>query len=318
MRYLWIFIVFSIAIAQDVSQMPDSALSDTLEIIPPQIEEKVETEPVVLPPVDVDEIIPKTQWRNRRAVGIIFGIENYRNIPDAQHADEDAIIVKEYFQNVLGIPEDHIYFRINEAATLAEFRKVFYPDGWLEKRIVPNKTDVFFYFSGHGMPDYQTHEGYLAPHDSDPNFPKHTGVRLVALYKHFSNYRARSIILFWDACFTGGTRTKEMLIPDSRAVFIDAAEFLPKNVTLMTGSSGYEPCSVYEEKRHGLFTYFLLRGLQEYGNTDSDRFLRVGELHDYIRFNVSQTALNWDIEQNPNLTTPDEYKILIDYKANMP
>ncbi len=318
MKYLWVIVIFSVSIAQNPPQAIDSVLSDTLEKIPPPIEEKVEIQPVILPPVDVDENIPKTQWRNRRALGVIFGIENYREIPDVPYADEDATIVKEYFQNVLGIPEEHIYFRINETATLAEFRKVFYPDGWLEKRIIPTKTDVFFYFSGHGMPDYQSHEGYLAPHDSDPNFPKHTGVRLATLYKYLGDYRARSVILFWDACFTGGTRNQEMLIQDSRAVFIDAAEFLPKTVTLMTAASGYEPCSVYEEKRHGLFTYFLLQGLQNYGNTDGDRFLRVGELYDYIRFNVSQTALNWDLEQNPTLTTPDEYKILIDYKANMP
>jgi hypothetical protein len=56
--------------------------------------------------VDVDTGIPKGLTTNAAAVGVIFGVEQYRHVPSVTYAKRDAAIFKEYAVRTLGIADD--------------------------------------------------------------------------------------------------------------------------------------------------------------------------------------------------------------------
>ena len=264
--------------------------------------------------IDIEKDIPKTITQNSDALAIIFGIEHYKNVTGVTFAKRDAELVKDYFNKVLGIPLHRIYYQVGSDASKAEFDKVFSKDGWLDKRVKKDKTDIYFYYSGHGAPDIKSNRAYLIPYDGDPNYPSQTGYSLDQLYDNLSNLNARSINIFLDACFSGANRESEMLLADARPIFIEVlGPTALGNITVFSASSGNEISSAWPEKKHGLFTYFFLKGLKGNADSNRDKVLTIHELSDYIKTNVSETAGFLDREQTPGIQTRDKNVILVRY-----
>ena len=262
--------------------------------------------------VDVEENVPVAKSQNDDALAIIFGIENYKNITNVTYAKRDAAITKEYFTQALGIPENRIYFQTDDNVSKAEFDKVFSKDGWLEKRM-KKTTDVFVFYAGHGAPDIKENKAYLIPYDGDPNYASQTGFSMDKMYQELERLEANSVTVFLDACFSGANRESEMLLADARPVFIEVQGPSARGVTVFSASSSKEISSAYPKKKHGLFTYFMLKGLQGSADTNKDKKITVGELGDYIHANVSETAGSLDREQTPELQTINKNKVLVRY-----
>jgi hypothetical protein len=67
---------------------------------------------------------------------------------------------------------------------------------------------------------------------------------------------------------------------------------VPANVTALSASSAQQISNTYEEKGHGLFTYFFLKGLKEKGD--------VKAAFGYLGPEVSRVALRqYNSEQTP-------------------
>ena len=196
---------------------------------------------------------------------------------------------------------------------LAEFNKVFDERGWIEKRIKNGETNVFVYYAGHGAPDKKT--AYLIPYDGDPNYASQTGYEMDNLYEQLGSFDAKSTTVFLDACFSGANRDNEMLLADARPVFMEVDASVTRNVTVFSASSGSEISSAWPEKKHGLFSYYLMKGMRGDADANNDKKITVGELGDYVKENVSDMAGMLDREQTPELTATDEQrkKILISY-----
>ena len=100
--------------------------------------------------IDIRQVPPSKTHRSN-SIAVIIGIEKYKYFVPAPYASNDAVILKDYFKNVLGVNQVYIY--TNEDVTGFFFENVFNPDyGELQKAIVKNKTDLFVFYSGHGMP----------------------------------------------------------------------------------------------------------------------------------------------------------------------
>ncbi|WP_270547098.1 caspase family protein, partial [Butyricimonas paravirosa] len=131
------------------------------------------------------------------------------------------------------------------------------------------------YYAGHGIPDEKQQSAYLLPADgygSDPS----TAYALQDFYAMLNNAQARNITVFLDACFSGAKRENGMLA-SARGVAIKVRQEIPRGkMVIFTAAQGDETAYQYAEKGHGMFTYFLLKKLQEsQGNTT------LGELSDY-------------------------------------
>ena len=213
----------------------------------------------------IEKNIPKSKTSNSDAIAIIFGIEQYKDISDVTFAERDAAFIKEYFINTLGIPESRIYFQTNNDVTKAEFDKVFDEGGWIDKRR-RTASDIYFYYAGHGAPDIKEGKAYLIPFDGDPNYARQTGYALDDLYDKLINFKANSCTVFLDACFTGMNRESEILLAGARPISIEVDKSYQGNVTVFSASSSKEISSSWPIKKHCLFSYFLMKGIQ--GNAD--------------------------------------------------
>ncbi|MDP8200913.1 MAG: caspase family protein, partial [Candidatus Tenebribacter burtonii] len=263
--------------------------------------------------IDIEQNIPKSKTSNKNTLAIIFGIENYRNISNVNFAYRDATIMREYFSKTIGIPEEQIYFRANDEVTLGEFRKIFSKNGWLDKRVIENETDIYFYYAGHGAPAIKEEKAFLIPFDGDPNYPVQTGYSLETVFENLSKLNANSVTVFLDACFTGANRENEMLLADARPVSIQLKNNYVNNVTVFSATSSYEISSSYPKNKHGLFSYFLMKGMQGEADTNKDNKLTINELFDYTKKNVSRIAGTLDREQTPQLECLEPEKIIINY-----
>jgi hypothetical protein len=261
--------------------------------------------------VDIEKDIPTSGRKGEFDLAIVFGIESYKNVPGVSFAKRDAEWMKKYFENILGIPKKQIYYKTDSDVSQAEFNKVFGKKGWIEKRIKKDKSNVFVYYAGHGAPDKKT--AYLIPYDGDPNYASQTGYEMDKLYEQLGSFEAKSTTVFLDACFSGANRDNEMLLADARPVFMEVDESATRNVTVFSASSGSEISSAWPEKKHGLFSYYLMKGMRGEADANKDNQITVGELGDYVKENVSDMAGMLDREQTPGLQTLDEQKVLISF-----
>jgi len=273
----------------------------------------VEIKDVTTISVDVEKNIPKTNQESKNDLAVIFGIESYKNVPGVSFAKRDAVWMKSYFEKVLGIPSNKIYYKTDSDVGQAEFSKVFSEDGWLDKRIKEGKSNVYIYYAGHGAPDMKKNKAYLIPYDGDPNYASQTGYEMDVLYDNLGQMGAKSVTVFLDACFSGANRNNEMLLADARPVFMEVEASAAGNVTVFSAAGGKEISSAWPEKKHGLFTYFLMKGMKGEADTNGDKKLTVGELGDYIHENVSDMAGMLDREQTPGLETLDKNRVLVQY-----
>jgi len=261
--------------------------------------------------VDIEKDIPKSGRKGKNDLAVVFGIESYKNVPGVSFAKRDAEWMKKYFENVLGIPQNRIYHKTDSDVGQAEFSKVFSRGGWLDKRIKKGKSNIFVYYAGHGAPDKKT--AYLIPYDGDPNYASQTGYEMDKLYKQLGSFDAKSTTVFLDACFSGANRDNEMLLADARPVFMEVDASITGDVTVFSASSGSEISSSWPEKKHGLFSYYLMKGIRGDADADKDNQITVGELGDYIKENVSEMAGMLDREQTPELQSLDDKRVLVKF-----
>lgn len=246
---------------------------------------------------DVDFNVPESAKKYENKYALIIGNEDYSLYQQGLNAESnvdfavhDAQTVKEYAKSTLGIPDENIIYLENaKAVEMSRAIKTL-------SVIIKNsngKADVLFYYAGHGFPDEKTNEPYLIPVDvsgTDLQF----AVKLKDLYAVLSEYPSQKVTVILDACFSGGSRNKGLVA--ARGVKVKPKDNnLTGNMVVLTASSGEQSSLSYKEKNHGMFTYFLLKKIQE---TKGD--ITYKELSDYLNEQVPiKSALINQKEQNP-------------------
>lgn len=94
------------------------------------------------------ETIKKKQETD--AVAIIIGIQNYKKIPKSNYSNNDASVFAEYANKVLGVKQQNIKILIDDEADNVEIYRAF--QNWLPIKVKKNKTDIYVFYSGHGLP----------------------------------------------------------------------------------------------------------------------------------------------------------------------
>ena len=246
------------------------------------------------------DIPPKTRMNNPDALAVVIGVESYQYLPDATYAYNDAEVFREYLAETMGMKRQRIKLATNSKATQAELTKLLGPNGWLARNIAKGKSDVVVYFSGHGIASPDAKSSGLLPHDVDPNYS--VGLQTTQLYRDLAAMGAKSVTVFLDACFTGQTRNSEMLIANARPIVIQPlAAAVPENITVISAASGAQISGALEEKEHGLFTYYLLKGLGGDADTNNDKSININELNLFVSAKVKEQAALNGREQTPEI-----------------
>jgi tetratricopeptide (TPR) repeat protein len=219
---------------------------------------------------------------------LVVGIASYQDsrIHKLLYSERDA----QSIFDVLISPEggnfhrENVHLLLGSKATLANLRHEL--EDWLPAQA--KKDDrVLIYFAGHGF--LAQGHGYLAPYDIDIDRNKiaQTGYPMDELGKTVGGkIRAKDKILLTDSCHSGAIRPE-----DSQDINHTLIE-LDKSLFSLTASRDREVS--YEGENwgggHGIFTYFVVHGLEGEADENGDGVVTADELQEYVRRNVREAT----------------------------
>lgn len=198
---------------------------------------------------------------------------------NVDYAKADAEAFAQYAVNYMGVPKEQVKLLKN-----ATYRQMLTELSGLSNmsKSSPGNIEIYLFYAGHGQHDVETKETYLIPIDVSITSPK-DGIKLEEVYATLGSSQAKRAIVFMDACYTG----------QGRGIVIKPREALVKGNTLVfTATSSSERSMPYHEKRHGMFTYYLLKSIK-----DSNGQQSVSELYNTVKSEVGKYS-NWINKSN--------------------
>lgn len=242
--------------------------------------------------IEPDANLPKAPTIPR-SYAVIVGISHYANIPDKlqlQFPERDA----QSIYTTLISPEggrfkaENVVLLTGAKATLAGMREQI--DKWLPS-VAQADDRVLIYFAGHGFLYHG--KAYLAPYDINLDNIQATGYPMDELGSVVgAKINARYKILLTDACHSGA------ITPDDTQTLNHTLAGLNSSLFSLTASRDRE--SSFEspelEGGHGVFTYYVVRGLEGEADTNADGIVTADELAEYVHTQVREAT---GAKQNP-------------------
>jgi len=242
----------------------------------------------IVPPkmTTYDELVEEAEDGDRADINsrywlFAIGIEDYEETDDIAFSNRSTQALITTMQKKLGISKRRTIAVIDDKATSGRIKDKF--EAGLER--VQEGDTIFFYYSGHGIPDVKTKEPYILPKDMTPaRISRNSFFKLQNIYSKLSSSNASKVIAFVDSCFSGST--------DNKSLFegVAAARLKPKKVkvdktkmVVITAGTDAQFSNQYEGKRHRLFSYYLIKALN---NNKTD----VRSLYKYVRDNVEEVS----------------------------
>lgn len=242
---------------------------------------------------DVDMQIPQTEIVNDETYAVIIGNEHYHYESQTRFSGNDAKVFYQYCTNTLGIPSRNIFSK-----TDATYGDMLTSIQFLKNAVKAKsgKVHLLFYFSGHGMSDIKTNGMHLLPVDCSSTTLQ-AALKAENLYRELADMQALSATVFLDACFSGKSDEGALtaLVDGAGIEVTPRKEMLNGNLVVFSATTDAEIAYPYEEKQHRMFTYFLLKKLQESKGTAS-----YVDLATYLINNVKSHAF----DVNRKMQTP--------------
>lgn len=248
--------------------------------------------------LDVKKITrPKT---DNDAVAIIIGIQNYKRLGKADFANKDAQKFYEYAYRALGIPKDRIKILTDADADQAAFLKSF--RNWLPLYVKKNKTEVFVFYSGHGLPSPDGKSLYFLPYGVDQDLLDETAIDQRKIVAAIQATQPKSVTMFIDSCYSGLSKTGDILLSGSKPVTLKNSDMdYPTGFTVMTASAPDQISSSSTELQHGIFSFYLMKGMEGDADLDDDKKITVGEMQKFLLDNIQLRAMSLNRKQTPQV-----------------
>jgi Caspase domain len=246
---------------------------------------------------DMDQIpAPVSDVHQPQTYVVSIGAGVYRDthIASRPYASRDADMVANYFLSLGGVPPSNIRLLHNQKALGADLHETLH--GWLPQHAAQEAV-VIVYFSGQAMVT-PTGEILLALYDGSAADSARL-YPLTDLASTFTRLKAKQTIFLFDGMVSrlhgeakGKTASPRWNLGGGTTIGLIGSEDLTK---------GLED----DQHRHGLFTYYLLKGLQGEADTNRNGTITFGELAGYVRQKVAWAAkTQFNQEQRPLLLPP--------------
>jgi len=250
------------------------------------------------------QLVPPTKriYKNPNAVAVLVGLEKYENMPEAQWAESDAKIFYDYAKNVLGVSEDRIRILVNENSKYIDFWDNL--EFWLNSKVFEDETDIYFYFAGHGLVSEDGLNTYLMPYDARTNLLNRTAISRKEVINFLDNLNPRSATLFLDTCYSGNAKGGAKTLVASRGLRVvkkDQIDNIPSNFTIFSAASSDETAISHPTQKNGLFSYWLMRGMDGEADLNKDEKITNAELQQYVNQKVVKTAIAEGQKQTPQM-----------------
>jgi len=247
---------------------------------------------------------------------LLVGISEYADpsIADLEYAASDAGDMALALETQCGFARPDILLLTEGEATREGLVAGF---EWLREQVGPSDF-AFVYFAGHGSTvvdregdeaDGDGMDECILPQDAvllDPS----TYVTDDELGAWIADLGSGAVSLFLDSCYSGGqsrmagTTTREVADHGSVARDVMTAGLGGPIRGVLAACSPSQLALENPILGHGVFTHFLLRGLQEDGVDRGDDVLSMSELSDYVIRGVSEWSEQANELQTPVLDMP--------------
>ena len=266
-----------------------------------QVKVEIKESPVVrdYPNLNPSKIIA---YKNSDSIAIIIGIEKYKHIFECIYCNRDASFFREYAIRALGIESSNIKLLVDNKASRGEILKAL--KIWLPRIAGEGAKEIYVFFSGHGLASFGGSDLYLLPQNGNSQLLEDTAISRSELISLIQTVNPKSITMFFDTCYSGQTRNERMLIEKLKPIIIvpDEKEMLLDNLTIFSASEFDQVSGSIEEAQHGIFSYYLMKGLEGEADGNQDNQITNGELIVYLKTKVSKEAFTQNREQDPTLT----------------
>ena len=241
--------------------------------------------------------------KKRNVWAVVIGVNSYPHIRPLKYAVNDAVAFSNHLVEYNQVPKENVVLLLDEEANLTRLRSAL---GIHMKNKASKEDMVIIYFAGHGAterdstsPDGDGLEKYLLPYDVDPKELYATAMPMEEISRLFSRIRSDRLVFIVDTCYSGASGGRTVSVADIRAGISDG--FLDritggKGKIILTASAANEVSAESDEMQHGIFTHFLIKGLQGEADSDGDGLITVDEVYTYVSKQVPQAT---NQEQHP-------------------
>ena len=234
---------------------------------------------------DIDRNIPTGKLKRENTFCIIIANENYKakDTPNVKYAAQDGKTFYNYCMRTLGLGRNNVRMATN--ASYLDTKAMLH---WMEQvaEVYGKKANFLIYYAGHGVPD-EKGNCMLVPADVSIN-DVHNAFSLKELYDMAGRMTSNNVLLLIDACFSGNDRQDVAAVDELHRGIVREVknEIVTGNVVVMTAATNTETALSYEEKAHGMFSYYLMKKLQE-----TEGNVTFGDLYKYVKTEVMQKSV---------------------------
>jgi uncharacterized caspase-like protein/Tfp pilus assembly protein PilF len=238
-----------------------------------------------LKPVHPPEAVSPSQANLvRQSYALVIGIAHYENLPESaqlRYPDRDAESLYTTLISQQGgeFPANHVHMLTGPQATRANIMHEL--EDWLPSVTEPDDR-VLIYFAGHGF--ISGGKGYLAPYDIDLHDIAHTAIAMDTLGSLIgTTIKGNWKVLLTDACHSGA------ITPETSPAALNQALLnVHQSIFSLTASRDREQSFESPDwgGGHGIFTYYVVRGLAGDADTNGDGIVTADELAEYVHTNV--------------------------------
>ena len=253
---------------------------------------------------------PPAPVHDRWAVVIGAGRYESPDIPKLRYTVPDAEAIYQTLIGPGGFKKEHVLLLTDKTEKKPTLRNVRWALGTFLSRSAKKDDTVLIFFAGHGAPEVDPRgierDGlakYLVPIDADPDDLYSTALPMDELQTIFARIEAERVVAFLDACYSGAAGGRTFTSKRTRASHVDDL-FLErltrsKGRAIVTASRTTEVSIELPELGHGIFTYYLVRGLKGAADLNKDGIVSLQELYEYLEQQVTQKSRAVGGSQHP-------------------
>lgn len=228
--------------------------------------------------------------------GLFAGISRYKDdkIPALTYADRDAVELYNYFKNQDAFEETNLILLTNEEATRANITEAL---AYNLSKSSPHDLAIIF-LAGHGM--QESGEYFFITYDAVQDNLFGTAIKDIEFQSSLKRIGAKRLLLLTDTCHSGGILTQNRGVETASKFFKSLSE-VEGRVTIT--ASKFDEVSLEDSRlKHGLFSYYLLEGLDGKADTNADGMIGIMELYRYVSQKIPEASRG---SQHPTVILPE-------------
>ncbi|HKQ36135.1 MAG TPA: hypothetical protein VJT11_12585, partial [Nitrospiraceae bacterium] len=230
-----------------------------------------------------------------KAVGIAIGVGRFQenSIARVKYAARDAVVMATYLRSIGGIPSERVRTLVDAHALKSDLAEVF--EEWLPE-LVDATTVVYVSITGRGVVEPATGTVSILLFDSSVT----SGARLYSLRRlqeSLAKLPIQRAVVMLDLSLelAPGKEPAGGITP-----LWEQESSGKEKIMWMIGNRAVQEAHSYDQGRHGLFTYQLLKGLGGAADLDKNGTIFTGELCTYTKGQVLKMAREqYGNEQEP-------------------